>query len=374
MKKHLALVLPVLAIYLAILVFFHPRVFTYRFDHEIVDRYFCSQDIPYEPPCPRVWLSDEELHIAAGYLYAKGHDPAVIDFQHMPFVATLYGFSIVLFNNPFYVEILFGMLYLTLVYILGMKLFKSRLIAIFGSSLFLIDPLFLDLSSQASYELGQAVFLLSYLILMVFYRKKFVLQGIVLGLLCSTKFWGAALFFIAATVAYRVVKREFDIKIYIQHLAVAFVAFSLTYITSFVKQNFLFNIVFFQLKVLKFWLDHSVSNIPFASFILFTTGYFKSWWEGHEILRTQIWFFLWPVGLISSIILSVKPLLKWNISPILFFSSIPLIYLVYLGVQAPFSRYFILILPFCYLSLSYLVITFGEKYVWKTAIKNGKKK
>ena len=151
-------------------------------------------------------------------------------------------------------------------------------------------------------------------------------------------------------------------KAYILHLAVAFVAFSLTYITSFVKQNFLFNIVFFQLRVLKFWLDHSVSNIPFASFILFTTGYFKSWWEGHEILRTQIWFFLWPVGLLSSVWISIKPLLKWDIKPQLFFSSIPLIYLVYLGVQAPFSRYFILILPFCYLSLSHLVIRGWTRY------------
>ncbi len=351
-----------LCIYVAILAVFHPRVFSYRFDHEIIDRYFCSQDIPYEPPCPRVWLSDEELHIAAGYLYAKGHDPAVIDFQHMPFVATLYGFSIVLFNNPFYVEILFGMAYLVLVYILGLKLFKSRLISALGSAVFLIDPLFLELSSQASYELGQAVFLLSYLILMIFYQKKVLLQGIALGLLASTKFWGAALFFIAATAAYRIVKKQFEIRGYILHLAVAFVAFSLTYITSFVKQNFLFNIVFFQLKVLKFWLDHSVSNIPFASFILFTTGFFKSWWGEHEIIRTHIWSALWPISLIASTALSIKPLLKWDITPKLFFTSIPFVYLVYLGVQAPFSRYFILILPFCYLSLSYLIFRTKERF------------
>lgn len=191
---------------------------------------------------------------------------------------------------------------------------------------------------------------------MLYYRKKYVLQGIALGLMCSSKFWGAAVFFTAAITAYLTVKKQLDIKRYILHLGVAFITFSLTYITSFVKQGFQFNIVFFQLKVLKFWLDHSISNIPFASFILFTTGFFKTWWGEHEIVRTHIWSVLWPVSLVASTSISIKPVFKWDITPKLFFSSIPFVYLVYLGVQAPFTRYFILILPFCYLSLAYLVV------------------
>lgn len=91
-KKDYLILCVILLIYVIILFAFKRSIFTYRFDRELVSRYFCSQDIPYEPPCPRVWLSDEKLHIAAGYLYATGSDPAVIDFQHMPLVAYLYGF------------------------------------------------------------------------------------------------------------------------------------------------------------------------------------------------------------------------------------------------------------------------------------------
>jgi len=312
----------------------------------------CSQDIPYEPPCPRVWLSDEELHIAAGYLYATGSDPAVIDFQHTPFVAYLYGFSVLLFKNPYYVEILFGISFIALVYVLGKKIFKSSFIPLFACLLLLVDPLFLELSSQASYELGQGVLLLLYVNLMLFDEDNFIFQGIALGLLCSAKFWGAAVFFVLLFNGYKLLIGKFKLKTFIFRLTVAFFVFSLTYIKTFLNHNFLFNIVYFQLKIFKYWLDHSIANIPFASFHLFITGSFKSWWGNNEILRTQVWSIVWPISLFSSLFIGVKMFIKQGLSHTVFISLIPFLYLFYLGVQAPFSRYFILILPFCYLCLA----------------------
>ncbi|MDH7476099.1 MAG: hypothetical protein QHH09_01345 [Microgenomates group bacterium] len=353
-KTNLLLLGMILIIYLMILFLFKRQIFTYKFNKKLIDRYFCSQDIPYEPNCRRVWLSDEELHIAAGYLYAKGSDPAVIDFQHPPLIAYLYGFSILFFNNPYYLEIFFGLLFLSLIYLLGLKIFKSKLVSTIGCLLLLIDPLFIDLSSQASYELGQAVFLLMYLILMVFYKKNFVLPGIALGLLCASKFWGAAVFFVGITALYKIINKEFNLKIFFYHLLIAFFTFSLTYLKSFLNQKFLFNIVFFQLKILKYWIQHSITNIPFASLVLFTTGFFKSWWGNYEILRSHVWSIIWPISLISSFYVGIKNLIKnKTLTKIVFFSIIPLLYLIYLGVQAPFPRYFILILPFCYLSFAY---------------------
>lgn len=170
------------------------------------------------------------------------------------------------------------------------------------------------------------------------------------------------IFFVAINACYKIVKGEFNIRLYILHLITAFFVFSLTYLKTFLNHNFLFNIIYFQLKIFKYWLDHSITNIPFASFILFITGSFKSWWGNHEFLRTQAWSFLWPVSLITSLIVSAKILLKREIAPSLFFSSIPFLYLIYLGVQAPFSRYFILILPFCYLSFSYIFFELLAKY------------
>src|SRR3989344_1975936 len=104
-KKDFLTLFGIITIYLIILFSFKHNIFTYSFNSDLIKSYFCSQDIPYEPYCPRVWLSDEELHIAAGYLYATGSDPAEIDFQHMPLLAYLYGYSILIFNNPYFIEI-----------------------------------------------------------------------------------------------------------------------------------------------------------------------------------------------------------------------------------------------------------------------------
>ena len=357
-KKHFVNLSIIIGIYLLILFFFKQQIFTYQFDHKLINRYFCSQDIPYEPNCPRVWLSDEELHIAAGYLYATGSDPAEIDFQHMPLIAYLYGFSVIAFNNPYYVEIIFGVLFLSLVYLLGIKIYKSEKVSIIACLLFLIDPLFLDLSSQASYELGQAVLILLYFYFIIFHEKNFLLRGITLGLIATSKFWGAALFFVMFFNAYKILTRNFKLRIFILSLITGFITFSIVYFQSYILRNFQFNIVFLQLKILKYWLTHSITNIPFASLILFTTGFFKSWWDNHEILRTQPWSIIWPVSLLTSLIVGLKLLLSKKFIPVLLVSAIPFSYLVYLGVQAPFSRYFILILPFSYLSFAKFTIPF----------------
>ncbi|MGB9707420.1 MAG: hypothetical protein ACPL1D_01570 [Microgenomates group bacterium] len=184
MKKIDWLIIFVLIIsYLILLFNFKKEIFNYRFSQKTVERYLCSQDIPYEPPCKKVIVSDEEIHIAAGYLYAKGEDPSVINFQHMPFIAWLYGIISIYFKNPYLLEIFFGVLYLFLTYYLGIKIFKNQLISILTLLFLLIDPLFIDISSQASYELGQAVFNLLYFC-SLFFLEELVFSRYFFGIFC----------------------------------------------------------------------------------------------------------------------------------------------------------------------------------------------
>jgi hypothetical protein len=106
-------------------------------------------------------------------------------------------------------------------------------------------------------------------------------------------------------------------------------------------------------------MQHSVTNLPFASLILFLTGFYKSWWGDHGIVRSPVWSILWPVSFIVSLINFFILLKRKKINLQLFVSLLPIVYLFYLGVQAPFPRYFILILPFFYMTLAnYLVVFF----------------
>lgn len=359
----------VIAIYLLIIFLRQPQIFTYRFDSALIDQYFLCQDIPNEVPGKRVFLSDGEIHQAAGYLYWQGHDPTEINFQHPPLIKYLFGLSIELFNNPFIPQIIFGTTLIYLTYLFGTRVFQSHYVGLIASLLLAIDPLLSSLSSEALLDLGQAVFILAYVLVSINPKRKYFWQGVYLGLIATSKFWAGALFFMVLTFAYKLIankkidknflkkiinKKEIKriIKLFFLQLLVAFVVFTSVYLPTFIYKRGLFNIVFFELKTLKYWFHHSISSIPFASLILFVTGYFKTWWD-NTIVKTPSWNILWPISFFISLFAINKSILnerRVNQQTLLFF--LPLLYLIYLGVQAPFERYFIIILPFLYLSLA----------------------
>lgn len=365
--------------YLILLFTFKKEIFNYRFSKDLINRYFCSQDIPYEPPCKRIFLSDSEIQIAAGYLYAQGEDPAVINFQHPPFIAYLYGLTSIYFKNPYLLEIFFGMIYLILIYYLGVIIFKQRLISFLAVFLLLIDPLFIDISSQASFDLGQSVFNLLYFLSLIIWKNWF-LSGVFLAMFAGSKFYAAAIFFGLIYHFYLYLKKELKIKDLFFHLFLAFFIFCLFYTSSFLRQGLKFNIFLFQLKLFKYWINHSITNLPFASVIFFLFGVFKKWWGSQEFSFSHIYNLFWPVSFFASFyllkdiplkkIFHIKKIrrriLKFKLSSLVNFVSanfslkelvfvISPFYLVYLGPQAPFVRYFVIILPFSYLTLAYFI-------------------
>ena len=345
-------ILVLVSIYLLILLIFKREVFTYKFDQDLLGRYFNSQDITHEVPGIRQFLSDAEIYSATGYLYATGADPTSYNFQAPPLIKYLFGFSILLFGNPLYVQLIFGIALIILVYYSGVKIYKSTLIPIVACGLLIIDPVFLEVSSSALLDLGQAALLLLYLYLILWHKDKYFLQGLVLGLLAASKFWAPPAFFVVLLAGYNIYKKRFNLKKFMLHLLIAFIVFSLTYLKTFTNKGFAFNIVFFQLKILKFLIIHDIRSIPFASLFLFLTGFYKTWWGSHMITRSQIWSIFWPFGLITSALTLINILKRRVMDLKLFIGVIPVVYLLYLGVQAPFTRYFIIILPFLYLNLA----------------------
>lgn len=351
-KSDIVRIILLLTVYLGILFVFKNNVFHYRFDKNLINKYFLSQDIPHEVAGKRLFLSDDQIHIASGYLYVKGVSPIDYNFQHPPFIKYLFGLSTLFFNNPFYAQIILGAILIILTYYLGEKLFDSYIISSAACFLLIIDPLFMDISTSALLDLGQSVCLLTYMISMFFFPKKIWRQGLTLGLLLTSKFWGGSVFFIGLIFIYLLYKKQLNIKKYLTHLLIAFFVICAVYGKTFINLHGRFNIIFFELKTLKYWLNHSVAS-NFGSFlIMFIAGFYKSWWGKKEILRVFSWSFLWPISLIASLYYGAESLLKKKINVQFLISILPFAYLVYLGFQAPFPRYFIVILPFCYLILS----------------------
>ena len=354
--------------YLFSLFLYKQNPFEYKFDNTLVNKYYLSQDITYEPSGKRLFLSDDEIHIAAGYLYAKGADPTLLNFQHPPFIKYLFGYSTLLFNNPYIVQVAMSFSLLMITFQLGLRTFKKWEVGLVGAMLLAVDPLFISFSTRALLDLGQTVLLLSYVLLVLYFPKRIISQGLVLGLLFGSKFWAGSLFFLGLFTAYKLYSKQFIWKEYIKQIAIGAVVFSLTYFRTFINNSGLFNIVFFELKTLKYWFAHSVSSNFGSSVELFLLGNMRSWWGDGSMVREALWSPIWPLALVVSLTMSIKEVIKtkWKIKREFMIYLVPIAYLAYLSIQAPFVRYFIVILPFLYISLSQAAFLILQKIIKRT--------
>ncbi len=348
--KGIALFIIILTVYLVNLFLQKKYVFSYRFNQKLIGRYLCSQDIPYEPPCKRLFISDGDLLMTVGYLYARGASPTDFHFQHMPLIKYLYGYSILLFNNPYWLEIGFGIGYLLLIYLLATKITKSLALAFISTLLAALDPLLIMVSGDISLDLGQAFFMLAYLYLSWFYPEQILLTGLILGCFATAKFWGAVPFFFLITNGYLLYKKKLNLKKLALQLIIAFMVFNLVYLKTYLNTGGKFNLLFFQLKTLKYWFTHSTTTLPFSSVILFLTNYYKSWWGNNEIIKGESWSGMWPLMFIVALWLIITKVRQKQYDRLFIVAVIPVLYLFYLGAQAPFLRYFILVLPFFYIT------------------------
>jgi hypothetical protein len=358
MKKIFPYILITFGLFL-LLVLKHPEIYKYKFNQNLIHDYLRSQDIedPQGKIKDRIFLSDNDIYITSGYLYAKGEDPSKYNFQHPPLIKYLFGFSTVLTGNPFWIQVLFGLTLLFLTYFLGTKLFKSKTVSLIAAGFLLIDPVFGGMMNETLLDLGQAVFALGCIILIFFYPESYILQGLILGLFAASKFWSTAIFFIILIFFYKIYirKEKIDFRKVGFSFLIAFLIFSLTYIKSFINANGLFNLFAFEARVLRFMLAHNSASFIGGPILLFISGFFAPWWhlpaggQGAGVARAGDWSFLWPVGLIVSLYLALKTKIK---DVKFFFYLLPLTFLLLSSTQVPFTRYFIVILPFVYLDLA----------------------
>lgn len=348
-------------LYVALAWWQKPVLFTQTFDHSLLERYHLSQDIPVEVPGKRVFLSDSEIHLSAGYLYATEAEPTQFNFQHPPLAKYLYGLAIVATGKPQLIQLSFGAGVLIATYALALLATKQRSVALLATVLLAVDPTLYHVSLEYLLDLPQSFFFLAYLLSLLTSKKSW-LHGLLLAAILATKFWGGALALLCITHAYVLVIQKMPIKKYMLHLLFASIFFNLAYIETFIAKGGWFNFVFFQLKVLKYWLHHSVSAVPGASFILFTTGLNKIWWGTGGWVKNEQWFWLWPLSLGATGLVLSKIVRKRKNILLGLVTSVPLIQLVFLGVQAPFVRYFIVFLPYLYIGLAYFLLQLWQAW------------
>jgi len=323
----------VLTLSFFVFVFLNKQKLFESFDSEMVSRYLRSQDILDETSRikDRIFVSDEEIYIASGYLYANGARPTEYNFQHPPFIKYLFGLSSKYFNMPLIPNIIFAGILIFEVFLLGKLVFKNELIGLVASLLLMFDPVFREVTVYALLDLGQIVFILGFIITTFFWKKNWVGQGVLLGLALASKFYSPVVIFYCLIVLYKLAIKQLTINHEVKVLAFAFLAFSICYFKSFP-----FNIIFYQAKIVKFMLDHNQAVEWGGVLKMFFGGYF-----------------LWPI----LFFVNLYQLFRSKFASVQFLLFlIPISYFLILMFQLPFTRYFILILPFLYLSFGNFLI------------------
>lgn len=319
-----------------IFIFLNREKLFQKFNPEVVNRYLRSQDILDRDNAikNRIFISDEEIYIASGFLYTNGASPIEYNFQHPPFIKYLFGLSAKYFNLPLLPNMFFAGLLLLEVFLLGKLVFKSELVGLLSSLLLLFDPVFKEVTIYALLDLGQMVFLLGFILTTFFWKKHWIGQGVLLGLAVASKFYSPVIIFLGIIYTYKILTKQFDLKREVLMLAVALVTFASIYAMSFM--NGYFNFLFHQAKIIKFMLDHNQAVEWGGVIPMFFGGYV-----------------MWPILFFVNLFVLFRS--KFT-GPFFVYGLISVVYFFVLFFQLPFTRYFILILPFLYLSFSNLVI------------------
>ncbi len=333
LKSKNSIYLFVLTLLFSVFILLNKELLFKKFNPQVVGNYQRSQDIEDSDNKikDRIFISDEDIYIASGYLYINGSSPLNYNFQHPPFIKYLFGLSAKYFNLPLLPNIIFAGLLIFEVYLLGKLAFKSELIGLLSSIMLMFDLVFKEVTAYALLDLGQIVFILGFIISSLFFKKYRLTQGVLLGLAIASKFYSPVFVFLVLIYIYKLINNKFDIKHELAVLLLASLVFSICYIKAFP-----FNIFHHQAKVIKFMLDHNQAVEWGGVLKIFFRGYY-----------------LWPV----LFFVNLYQLFRSKVSEVNFILSLlPVTYFILLLFQIPFTRYFILLLPFLYLSFgSFLV-------------------
>lgn len=370
MSRNLISIVIIWFLFFVCLIIQKPGFYKFDFNPEkLTATYLKSQDI-YDPQGEikdRVFVSDSEIYLASGYLYSVGADPAAYNFQHPPLVKYLYGFSLRLFQNPYVLQIVFSFAFFVLSYFLALKIIGDRRVSVLTLILISLDPLMADSVYNVYLDLGQTVFGLAFVLAYIFKPSSWIIQGLLFGLLLSSKFWSVSIFLMLILTFYRLYStKNIRVADFLKMLAVSGTVYLLTYINFFIHGNGLIDFVWMQLKMLGFMLSHNSVSSPGGQIILFLTGMFDSWWRNGGLANGNVWSILWPLSFIALCYgLVIRKLRKKFILPAIIVFG----FFIATFFGAPFTRYLIFILPYLYIVLSIVIFHFLSK-IFKSSTKN----
>lgn len=350
-----------LLIYAVFIIATNSSVFGQSFDpQKAQQRYFNSAYIKGDKA--DYILSDSELYTTEGFfLIQEGRDLKKITPGHPPLGKYLIGISTYVFGSPIWLNFLFGLGVLLLIYLLASQFFSSK-ISLLTMIVFSFEPLFLSTLTKTMLD----VYLLFFSLLSVYFYLRWLKQDkfayiftsqLSLGLAFSSKIFISSVPLLAALVLTTLFTGNF--KRFIDHtiagVGIGF-GFLIGHLSFFFHHPSLLDFASYQRFILSWWVG-SPQLVPGLVWDLIYRNRWHTWW-GDGVVSVQSWWPGWPLfitlGLLSLPLDKISKRFDFKALPLYLWLLLSLLLFTF---EAVYPRHLLIILPAAYLlSLRFLSI------------------
>ncbi len=349
---------------LAIIFFLSRQVFFYKYEPEYYENwYYHSQ---WNIPNSTRGIGDGDLYKFIGYKLVEGENPFNINYEVPPFGKYLYGLAEKYIGNPYLISLILYLSSLATLYILSIKLFKNRTLALLASLLFVTTPFIATQIRETMLDLPLMFFFLVHALLFIKYlsdhkTSNLLISGIFLGLATGTKLgvYTPLIVILGLPLIFLKMKK---IKTLLLYFCSVFAGYVLSFFCYFIRHPNPFPWLRLHRKVLEFYLN-PVGKVDYLNqWRGIFLNLYQGWWQPGQKMALGDWSPLLPLGVILGVTTLFLAIKKRNI-PWLYISGLSLIFLV-VNTFIPFwPRYlmpviplFILLIVFSFRKFTFIIL------------------
>lgn len=294
-------------------------------------------------------IDDDMLYQYAGHNYIHGSDPSLINPETPFFVKYLYGLGILIFKNAVFVQNIFALLLLFVVYKITHTFTKDTTISLIASSLFSLDKIFTFQSFHTLLDLPHALFVLCTFYAFTLFSQeqnqkrssKFILAAsIFIGLVAATKFYITAVIIYFTLLAFTPKSLKNITMLTVPSLIVYLATFSVYF---FYHPNII-DFISHHISGIRLYLSY-IPEYPWGELLrIIYMGSWRTWWGEAQFIKVDVWSLMWPL---TTTIVLLAPIIinKTKRTQILPMYTFTTLYIFTNLFHVVFPRYILTIFP-----------------------------
>jgi hypothetical protein len=298
----------ILAVIIGYTVITHRQELLVKYDPVVMkQRYLDSQWVNPNSKHP---IGDHGLYAYAGWEYAHGENPVLINPEMPPLGKYLIGFGLILTGLPGLIGLVFSVFLLTALFLLADRIFHSKSLAIIPVALFSLESIFHNSLTVTMLDNLQVGFLV-----LAFYclqqtdrsRKWFIPASLALGGMLATKFYATGFLAIFSIWLYYLLTRNWkNMAIYLACLPFTLLVHLLAYTRYFILGNNFRDYLGVQKYIYNFYQQGKPFVVIGSYWMLVFFNRWQVWWGArwgeHYIIQSRDWQITWVVNGLAAIV------------------------------------------------------------------------